>query len=102
MLRFESLEMEINKKLNSAGCKDYVKITSEKHPDKFCVLIQKYQEKCADKVKNFKVFSDDIWVASFPKCGTTWTIEMVWLINNNMDFEGARSVKADDRFPFLE
>jgi hypothetical protein len=102
MLNFREIDMENNEKLNSKGCRDYIKVTSDEHPDKFCVLIKKYQEFCAERVKNFKVYKDDLWVLSFPKCGTTWTIEMVWLINNNMDFETAKKIKADDRVPFLE
>uniref|UniRef100_T1GQK1 Sulfotransferase domain-containing protein n=1 Tax=Megaselia scalaris TaxID=36166 RepID=T1GQK1_MEGSC len=36
---------------------------------------------------NFDVFEDDVWIVTFPKCGTTWTQEMVWLLMNNLDFE---------------
>jgi sulfotransferase len=99
MLRFKEIE---NEEMNSEGCRDYVKVTSDDHPEKFCVLLKKYQETCAKRVKNFKVYDDDVWVVSFPKCGTSWTIEMVWLIINNMDFEMAKKINADDRFPFLE
>ena len=73
----------------------------------------------ADKVKQFQIFprgymnvekdirsfdvrDDDIWISSFPKCGTTWTQEMVWNIVNNVDLEQARSVTLDKRIPFLE
>lgn len=51
---------------------------------------------------NFKVRSDDTWVVTFPRSGTTWTQELVWLISNNLDFETAKKINLDDRFPFLE
>ena len=49
-----------------------------------------------------EVFKEDIWISSFPKCGTTWTQEMVWNIVNDLDFEKAKSEKLDERIPFFE
>lgn len=66
-----------------------------------CVLTPRYIE-MADKIKNMKVHSDDTWVLSYPKTGTTWTQEMVWLICNNLDYKGAAETFLDFRFPFLE
>ena len=39
---------------------------------------------------------------SFPKTGTTWLQEIVWLIANDLDFSGARSQSIMERFPYLE
>ncbi|EEB14513.1 conserved hypothetical protein [Pediculus humanus corporis] len=55
----------------------------------------------ADKVENFEVRNEDVWVISYPKTGTTWTQEMVWCIMNNLDFEKAKEF-LPERFPFLE
>jgi len=49
----------------------------------------------------FKLRSDDVFVLSHPKSGTTWTQEMVWLIANDCDFIGAKQTLTE-RFPFLE
>ena len=49
-----------------------------------------------------EVFEEDIWISSFPKCGTTWTQEMVWNIVNDLDFERAKTEKLDKRIPFVE
>ena len=54
------------------------------------------------KIMDLEVFDDDIWISSFPKCGTTWTQEMVWNIVNNLDFEAAKRKTLDLRVPFLE
>ncbi|XP_049861235.1 luciferin sulfotransferase-like [Schistocerca gregaria] len=51
---------------------------------------------------NFEVYPDDVWVVTFPKCGTTWTQEMVWLIGNDCDFETAKKKKLNERVPFIE
>ncbi|KAH9500072.1 Sulfotransferase 1E1 [Bulinus truncatus] len=51
---------------------------------------------------HFEVREDDIWVVSFPKAGTTWLQEIVYLINNGADFENASQVNIEERFPFFE
>ena len=53
-------------------------------------------------IKDLEVFESDIWISSFPNCGTTWCQEMVWNIVNNLDFETAKSKSLDKRIPFLE
>lgn len=65
-----------------------------------CILTQSFQN-YADKIKQFKIHNEDTWVISFPKAGTTWAQEMIWLICNNLDYKGAEK-KLDDRFPFIE
>ena len=47
------------------------------------------------------VRENDIWVVTFPKCGTTWTQEMVWQIANNVDIDGGKKM-LEERFPYLE
>nr|QVK45630.1 sulfotransferase [Brachionus paranguensis] len=54
------------------------------------------------KIKSFRTRSDDVFVIAYPKSGTTWTEEIVWLIQNNLDFEKASSVAHSDRVVFLE
>lgn len=41
------------------------------------------------EVSDWKVNEEDVWVVSFPKTGTTWTQEMVWLIMNDLDYKAA-------------
>jgi len=56
----------------------------------------------AKTIKDFKVRDDDVWISSFPKCGTTWTQEMVWCIMNSLDFETAKQRKLEQRVPHFE
>ena len=63
-----------------------------------------FVEPAEDSVKNVKLLQtrqDDVWVASFPKSGTTWLQEIVYLIVNNCDFQKAQERTLDERTPFI-
>lgn len=55
-----------------------------------------------NEIDKFQARPDDVYVVSFPKTGTTWVQEIVYLIANNLDFETAESLTLETRFPFLE
>lgn len=69
-------------------------------PERF-VLFAGYKD-FADTVYNLKVRSDDVFVCTHPRSGTTWTQEIVWLICNDLDYETASTEVLDKRFPYLE
>lgn len=56
----------------------------------------------ANHFYNFQARPDDIWVATFPRSGTTWTQELVWMIANDLDYEAAQRDPLTKRFPFFE
>ncbi|XP_052737838.1 uncharacterized protein LOC112044107 [Bicyclus anynana] len=56
----------------------------------------------AAKIYNFPVKSEDTFIVTFPKSGTTMTQELVWLLCNNLDYERAKSINLSERSPFLE
>lgn len=58
--------------------------------------------KSLPQVQKLKARADDILVVSFPKAGTTWVQEIVYLIQNNLDFKAAGAKNLEQRFPFLE
>nr|QVK45628.1 sulfotransferase [Brachionus paranguensis] len=51
--------------------------------------------------KCFKLRDDDILISSFPKSGTTWTNELVWLIIHNLDYESSQK-NVDKKFIWLD
>ncbi|XP_058063295.1 sulfotransferase 1C4 [Anopheles bellator] len=59
-------------------------------------------KKYASSLYSFDARSDDTWIITFPRSGTTWTQEMVWLICNDLNFETAKQVPLTKRFPFFE
>lgn len=69
-------------------------------PERF-MLFTGYKD-FADTIYNFKVRSDDVFVCTHPRSGTTWTQEIVWLICNDLDYETARVEVLNKRFPYLE
>ncbi|KAI9552926.1 hypothetical protein GHT06_020810 [Daphnia sinensis] len=64
------------------------------------VVMPEYPKK-AEIVYNLKPRPDDVYVLTFPKCGTTWMQELVWLVINQCDFEKAKT-PLNIRSPFLE
>jgi len=54
-----------------------------------------------ERLYNFTLRDDDIWIVTYPKVGTTWTQEMVWMLVNDVDKE-AGAVPQMLRSPFME
>jgi len=52
-----------------------------------------------DEISDLEVEKDDIFVASFPKSGTTWLQQVVYLLHNQEDKEGEI---MEWKFPYLE
>lgn len=87
----------VEKNISISGEKDgFVQVGPSKY------FFPKQFKENASMYYNFEARSSDIWVSSFPRSGTTWTQEMVWLIGNNLDFERARNDYLTNRFPFFE
>jgi len=65
-----------------------------------CVLPESYNE-YYDRVMDFPVENTDIWLVTMQKSGTAWAQEMIWLLENNCNLQGAQT-PLHTRFPYLE
>ncbi|XP_053689473.1 luciferin sulfotransferase-like [Sabethes cyaneus] len=66
-----------------------------------CVMPARYCQ-FAERIRNLTVYEDDVWIVTFPKAGTTWAQEMLWLIDHNLDYKTATAVDLQQRSIFLE
>ena len=55
-------------------------------------------EESMEELYNYPLDERDVWVVTPPKCGTTWSQEMIWLIANDLDYEGAKTPLTPDRY----
>ncbi|XP_058457124.1 luciferin sulfotransferase-like [Malaya genurostris] len=113
MFQFEKISNELLRRIECPGTEKHYKVTLcnglpkftpevlKDNSSRFSVMIETFLP-IAERIKKMEVFKDDVWVITFPKCGTTWTQEMVWLLNNEMNFERARKLSLEERFPFVE
>ena len=53
-----------------------------------------------DKIKDFPLRSDDVWIVTYPKAGSTWTQQIVRLLRSTS--EADKEKKIDDAVPWLE
>ncbi|XP_017465812.1 PREDICTED: sulfotransferase 1 family member D1-like isoform X2 [Rhagoletis zephyria] len=59
-------------------------------------------EKHFQQIYNFEVKDDDVFIATFPKCGTTWIQEATWLLLNNLDYEEDSRTHLTNRSVYIE
>merc|ERR1711990_661566 len=55
----------------------------------------------APKIYNMEVRPDDIWLVTFPKCGTMWTQNIIWNLMTECDKSMDHNT-IEKQFPFLE
>jgi len=86
---------ELTKKAALYGAKEfvYVKVKPEitnQFPFPFghefpAYFMTKKYETMGENILNFKIRPDDIWISTFPKSGTTWTLNIMQQLINNID-----------------
>ena len=54
------------------------------------VMPRSYPENHEKGIFDFDLREDDIWIVTYPKCGTTWTQELVWMLVNDVNIEAGK------------
>ncbi|XP_055854126.1 sulfotransferase 1E1 [Episyrphus balteatus] len=96
-ITFTKPDEEISKRINSlfpiSDC--FIKVSPGN------VMLPRKYEKIAESIRNLTVYEDDIWLVSYPRTGSTWAQEMIWLLANKLDFKGAKEM-LQTRCPLIE
>lgn len=59
--------------------------------------------KFAERIYNFEIRQTDVVLMTYPKCGTTWTQELIWTMRNNPHFNHPLSSwDLSSRAPFID
>ncbi len=66
-----------------------------------CVFPSAY-EKYKHEIYNLQARPDDVFVMSWPKNGTTWTMELVWLLLHDCDVAKAALLERHQKMTFLD
>ncbi|XP_055676913.1 luciferin sulfotransferase-like [Lutzomyia longipalpis] len=107
----EEISKEDCKKATHFGIKEFLRYGNFVPPPEFPMaekwtkatyFLPAHHSRYMEKIENFEVRPDDIWVVTYLKSGTTWTQEMVWQICNDLDFEKGQATGLNARFPMLE
>ncbi|KPJ21605.1 Sulfotransferase family cytosolic 1B member 1 [Papilio machaon] len=69
-------------------------------PKKY-LLLSDYKNE-AESIYNMPLRTDDIFIVTFPRSGTTWTQAIVWLLAYDLDFSTANKIPLEERSVFLE
>lgn len=99
MIQYEKFNNEYTDQIDCPGTEKHYRLT--RSDAEWCIMIEPFLP-LIDQIRNMPVYEDDVWVITFPKCGTTWTQEMVWLLNNDLNYDRASKETLEERFPFLE
>lgn len=81
------------------GKKPFVKYVKHQSLEKEYPIAFNSSQDIFDSAVNLKLLDDDVFIASFPKCGTTWVMYALYLLRSGGVLP---PVNLEDSIPFLE
>ncbi|XP_061394226.1 sulfotransferase 1B1-like [Musca vetustissima] len=79
----------------------HLPLPQEERPYRWCTLPLE-DEDYLNKMLHFEVKEDDVYVVTFPKCGTTWIQEATWVLVHDLDYAAAKKEQLMRRSPYME
>ncbi|XP_070070126.1 sulfotransferase 1B1-like [Drosophila takahashii] len=70
--------------------------------DRWCTIPVEYTVDFANRIDSFETRDTDVFLVSGVKTGSTWMLELTWLLLNNLDYEKAQKNYGMMRSPYLE
>ncbi|XP_044251860.2 luciferin sulfotransferase-like isoform X2 [Drosophila takahashii] len=70
--------------------------------NRWCTLPLNYTMDFANRIASFKSRDTDVFLVSSAKTGSTWMLELSWLLLNNLDYQKAQQSYGMVRSPYLE
>ena len=64
-----------------------------------CATFYIVKQETLDMMKDYQLYPDDLWIASYPKSGTTWTQQIVKLLRANGEQDDKQIIHS---IPYLE
>lgn len=61
MFQVKRLTNEIVRKIDCPGCYDHVEVSLSDGSGRSCVMIQKFMDNFAERVKKMEIYDDDVW-----------------------------------------
>lgn len=96
-LTFKELEKDVAENIDSfypkKGC--FIEVLPGN------VIVPRKFAEIGESIRNLTTYPDDVWLVSYPRTGSTWAQEMIWLLGNKLDFEGTKQMQQI-RSPIVE
>ena len=103
--RFEELSYEENELvkqhfLTNSACNDLIRVV-DKESDQIITTLNRSFITHHHLVHKMQIRADDVWIVTYPKCGTTWTQEITWNVMHDLKLDRT-SQHLFERSPFID
>ncbi|XP_037051516.1 luciferin sulfotransferase-like [Bradysia coprophila] len=62
-----------------------------------CIVLKEICELFMEAILDFDIRSDDVFVCSLPKCGSSWMQTIVWLLTHDLNYEAIKKINRSNQ-----